>query len=80
MINFLQQGNNKKEVLLLIARFFDVQRNQNFNAFQKIFAKQKPIGLGKCHFEQYLGDGVYHRKVLLILDTYLEERKKGKTN
>lgn len=46
----MQEGKNKKDVVMLVARYFDLQKNVNFNVFQKIFARLKPSAIAKCDF------------------------------
>ena len=73
----MQEGKNKKDVVMLAALYFDLQKNVNFNVFQKIFARLKPSAIAKCGFEEYFNDDLDQAKVILILDSYLTERQKG---
>jgi|LakMenE18May11ns_1017448.scaffolds.fasta_scaffold9340684_1 hypothetical protein len=73
----MQEGKNKKEVTMLVSSYFDLEKNVNFNVFQKIFARLKPSSISKCCFEEYFNDDLFQAKVIRILDSYLNERQKG---
>jgi len=74
LLNYAQQSEYKKEILKLMAEFFEVTINLNFDLFKKVFAKIPPITLAKCQLGVSIENPSTQKFVVSILKAYFEGR------
>lgn len=64
----------QREIFKLLADFFDVEKNRNFETFEKVFAKVQPGTLQTCNPSALLHNEVTQKQVLKIMNVYFEVR------
>ena len=74
----LQSNVFPKQILNMLANFFDLLKNQNFELFQRVFAKTQPTMLKNCNLMQYWENESMQKNILTILNVYFQGRQRSR--
>ena len=62
----------------MLANFFDLLKNQNFELFQRMFSKTQPTMLQKCNLMEYWENESMQKNILTILNVYFQGRQRSR--
>ena len=78
LFQYLQSNVFPKQILNMLANFFDLLKNQNFELFQRVFAKTQPTMLKNCNLMQYWENESMQKNILTILNVYFQGRQRSR--